>query len=404
MKDSRIIWIGAVADKEYLDYMTEKGNRQSTAYNVQGKFIKGLRYNGVRVDTLNGHVMPPFPKYKGIKIPARTWSNDESENIDAAFINLPLVNLYAKGRGMIRASKKLDVKREDVLLVYSLHSPFLKTACYLKKKTGCTVIAIIPDLPEYMKIKQSIFRRVLKRIDRISIDKYLQQVDGYVLFAEKMKKQLPEKRHTIRVEGLLEFDEACYCERIDVAENVKKVIMYSGNLDLSEGIKKLVQIFKQVKDSECELWITGTGDGERAIKEWEKEDGRIKYWGYITEYDKLLELQQQAKVLVAMVDARNPKSEVFFPSKIMEYLMTGREVMCYKLGGIPDEYDAYLKYFERDSAEKSAELLTEALNLGQEELRSNGMRRIEFLKQKDILIQAEKLLKFIDEVKADEPI
>lgn len=398
MKTSRVIWVGATSDKEYLNIMTAKGNRQSTAYNVQEKFIKGLRKNGVRVDTLNGHVMPPFPHYQGIRIPARIWNNNNEKNVDASFWNLPLLNLYFKSRGMIRAARILKVEKEDVLIVYSLHSPFLKTASWLKKRKGCKVIVIIPDLPEYMNSQQNIIRQFMKRIDRLFINKYLCETDGYVMFSRNMEQYLPYKRCKIVIEGILEYDEQSYLKKIENIKKLNNVIMYSGNLNLSEGIKELLDIFSLVKKEDCQLWITGVGDGEEMICQRAKQDERIKYFGYFDEYTKVVELQEQAKVLVAMVTPQNPKSEVFFPSKIMEYLNTGREVVCYKLGGIPDEYDRYLRYFDYSSNEESASLLESMLNLTESEMKENARKRVALLKEKDLLAQTHKLGEFIDEV------
>lgn len=397
--DNKIIWIGATAEKEYLDSMTKKGNRQSTAYNVQEKFIKGLRLNQIQVDTLNGHVMPPFPRYKGILIPARQWAESElGKNLDAAFWNLPLLNILSKGNGLIRASKKIKIRKEDTIIVYSLHSPFLRTASYLKRKNHCKVIVMIPDLPEYMNSKQGLMRRCLKKIDRFFINKYLMEFDGYVLFAKQMEKRLPKQKNVIVLEGILEFSEEKYREHVENVSTMKNVVMFSGNLNLNEGIERLLDIFALVKKKDCELWITGFGDGDALIKSRAKEDKRIKYWGYLETYDKLLELQKKAKVLVAIVNPENPKSDVFFPSKIMEYLMTGREVICYKLGGIPNEYDKFLKYFDAHSVTKSAELLGQTLDMDVEKVIQDGNARIEFLGNKDMIIQAQKLKGFIDEV------
>lgn len=403
MEKNRVVWIGAIADKEYLDYMTARGNRQSTAYNVQGKYIKGLRVMGIRVDTLNGHVMPPFPRYKDIRIPGRIWKTDRNElNVDTPFLNLPLINLLSKGAGLIRATSQLDVKQKDTIIVYSLHSPFLRAATYLKQKIGCTVIVLVPDLPEFMSAQNNFFRKTLKKVDRIFINKYLQKLDGYVLFAKNMDRELPPKESKITIEGILEFNESDYLESTKKIDGLKKVVMYSGNLNISEGIVRLLDIFSLVRDDDCELWITGMGDGEKIIKSRAKEDKRIKYLGYIDEYAKLLELQKQAKVLVSMVDPKNPKSDVFFPSKLMEYLLTGREVMCYKLGCIPPEYDNYLKYFIYESAKQSAKLLEEGLDMSLEEVRVEALKRIELLKKKDLMFQVGRLIEFINEVRSNE--
>ena len=53
-------------------------------------------------------------------------------------------------------------------------------------------------------------------------------------------------------------------------------------------------------------------------------------------------LQKTADVLVNPRLNEGEYTKYSFPSKTMEYLSTGRPVVCYKLDGIPDEYDKHL--------------------------------------------------------------
>ena len=45
----------------------------------------------------------------------------------------------------------------------------------------------------------------------------------------------------------------------------------------------------------------------------------------------------------------------------MEYLLTGRPVIAYKLDGIPDEYDNYFHYVEDDSIDSFTNKIEEIL-------------------------------------------
>ena len=58
-----------------------------------------------------------------------------------------------------------------------------------------------------------------------------------------------------------------------------------------------------------------------------------------------------------MINPREDNQEYVkysFPSKNLEYLSTGNKVLCYKLSGIPNDYDKYLYYIDDYCSLKNA--------------------------------------------------
>lgn len=396
----RILWIGTVADKEHLKFMNSLGGRDSTACNVQCKLIDGLEQCGICVDVISGHVMKPFPKYKKLMIPRRIWSrNNNSYNVDVAIINIPIVNRISKTINLRKeVLKRCKNTVESSIYVYALHTPFLLAAIKAKKKNSkIKVYSIVPDLPEFMDTNMSRLKKAAKKLDRYIINYLLEFVDGFVLFSENMKKQLPiSNKPYVIMEGIIDIDPNKYFNILEQRKSsyFKKTIMLSGTLAVSEGIEQLLLAFHSIKDADYKLWITGNGNEEAItlIKKYAKDDSRITFWGYITDYDKFLKLQNKASVFVSAVPPGNPKAQYFFPSKLMEYLVTGAPVISYKLPCIPNEYDEFLCYVLEDNPSALAQKLTEVCNTGWDEIEKMSIKRLEFLLHKDTLHQAQKLL------------
>ena len=59
-----------------------------------------------------------------------------------------------------------------------------------------------------------------------------------------------------------------------------------------------------------------------------------------------------------MINPRQPSgtyTKYSFPSKTIEYMMSGKPVIMYKLEAIPDEYDQYLNYLTGTTSEQMGE-------------------------------------------------
>ena len=80
-----------------------------------------------------------------------------------------------------------------------------------------------------------------------------------------------------------------------------------------------------------------------------KSHANIRYFGFVS-HERALELQAKAALLI---NPRSPKgvfTRYSFPSKTLEYMRSGKPVVCHRLEGIPEEYDPYLQYIEGEGA------------------------------------------------------
>lgn len=389
------LFIGAIADAEIVRLLNSKGCNVSTGYNVQRKMIEGLEKLGHYSDTITGHISPAIAVDTLIVDYKAENRNEYVTDIYVSFLNLPIVDKLIKKIKISKAAKSWIMgKKSPKIFVYSLTSSFLIGALAAKKKsTNCKIIAIVPDLPEFMSNNNNKLYRLLKKIDRCIIDKCLKNVDAFVLFSDRMKEKINvDDRPYAVVEGIIrDIDKEKYFQIIEKrANDHKKIIMLSGNLDYEEGIQTLLEAFAKIEDSECRLWLTGEGNAVRLIQKYGEKDNRITYFGYIDSYNDFLELQQQAYVFVLMVSPKHQKSAYYFPSKLMEYLTTGGIVACYKLACIPDEYDQYLEYFY-DDVEEIGRQLMRLCNMESEAYKKKAIKQYEFIKGKSSEEQMKKV-------------
>ena len=400
--ENQFLFIGAIGDKDTVAKLNEKGCAVSTAYNVQRKMIDGLQMLGYYSDSITAHISPRDWKKNLVIDYKATNRNEKVTDVSVKFLNIPLVDKIIKSTKIGKYARKwVEGKESPYIFVYALSSCLLRGAIEAKKRNKkCRIIAIVPDLPEYMSNNNSKVYRLLKAIDRKIINNYLKFIDGFVLFAEPMKEKLDiNNRPYVVVEGIMKkIEKDLYVKQIlSRQKKSKKIIMLSGNLDREEGIMLLLKAFSQIPNQDYELWFTGNGNCVEHIKECQRRDKRIKYFGYIKSYEKFLKLQQQASVFVLMVPKTNKKSAYYFPSKLMEYLATGGQVACYKLQCIPKEYDQYLEYFP-DDFEKLPGKLIELCERSPKEIYQKAYDRYEFIDSKGAEKQMKKVVNLLKQI------
>lgn len=314
--------------------------------------------------------------------------------VNGAFFNFTYVKKYSIYHSIVKESIKwLDLHREEevTILVYSMIYPYLKAAIDLKNKySNVKVSCIVLDLPEYFGDNTSWLYRVLNKKSTRQIYALVPKIDSFVLLTEYMKDKLNvDARPWHLLEGVYNPIEVISHKK------KKKVILYSGKLDIRFGIRDLIAAFNKIDDKEFSLWICGTGLDQSFVETAAKNDPRIIYWG-LMEQKRVFEMQRQATLLVNPRKGEEEYTKYSFPSKTMEYMASGTPTVMYKLPGLPADYEEYLILIPDNSQQTFATILKEWGCKEQTELDEFGKHAQQFiLENKNSEIQAKRLMDFL---------
>lgn len=392
-----MIFLGCLFERQNEKiYMQRcRGGISNAVNGYQWNLIEGFNANTDKpVDVINVLPVGIFPRqYKELILPTRKWSYEGSNNLELGCLNLPFIKQHQRYRKCLKVLKKSNDKN---ILIYSAYLPFLKAASKLDDSYNVTVV--VTDLPEFYDLgKPGTLRRFFRKRNNKKVYKCLERANSFVVMTEQMKYPLHinDRPYTV-VEGICDphlFDVAI--ANAENTESDEKIILYTGTLHKKFGILNLVNAFEQIKDDNYRLWICGGGDSKDEIVAAAEKDERIRFFGYLPK-EKINELQQKATVLVNPRQNNEEFTKYSFPSKTMEYMLSGKPVVMYKLDGIPDEYDAYLQYVEDDSVETLKNKLVEVCEKSKDERRSIGMVAREFVAtQKNREKQAKRILDLI---------
>lgn len=363
--------------------------------------MQGFAENGIDLQVRSFPVIPALPKSKYV-----AWGSRQ-EKLEAGFTTrwIPAINIVGikplcqqyTSRRMLKKWMREHTGEETTVLLYSIYQPIAKSIIAMCKKYNAKCYAIVPDLPRdmYNLARVHPIKRALSNIYVRAAEKVQGHFDGYVYLTEAMKDVInPSAPYTV-VEGIANATEA---RELTLAEKAPgKVIMYAGALHEKYGVKNLIEAFLAVDRQDARLWLFGSGDFESAIHKYTAQDSRIHYFGSVSRAE-VLERERQATLLVNVRNDQDDFTKYSFPSKVIEYMLSGTPMLMTKLPGIPNEYYDFAYTAESSDVQTLAKVIERICEKTPEELLAFGARAQNFIAtQKNGCVQTAKIIKFVQQ-------
>lgn len=398
------LWIGSYLNEENFKYYQKLGYKNASSYVSQKNIIEGLKKIGnINFDSLNMITFKGYPYDKTIYINQKVFDDAGNKNCVVGYLNILYLNKIFGSKSLEKQAKiwvnENSVKLNDGLdiFVYEMRSACLNAAILIKNAIPNSKIhLIVPDLPMFMDLKMSLLKQGLKKIDWFCIKKQLAYVDDYILYTESMASFLELKHKPwLLMEGSINIKELDKNNSKSFSQNNKFIVMYSGNIDKEYGIVELINAFDYL-DEQYELWITGGGKYSEELHKICSKNPKIKFFGFLPNRRDLLSLQEKAS---AFINIRNPKivaSNYVFPSKLFEYMLTGKPVITCELAGIPSEYYKYLIKFQKLEPKEISKTIKKIAKMPDKYRTKMGNDAQKFIcENKNNYVQAKKILEFI---------
>lgn len=318
----------------------------------QEKLIQGFLAQDFDFKVISAPFIAPYPNgYAQWKFSGFKSKQDKYEYVP--FCNIWGIRNYSRYKA-IRRKIIPFIQADDpekIIVVYSVHTPFLRAAVEAKlKDPRIKICLIVLDLPQYMNLEehQSFIYRWGKKYDIQQFEKLNPYVDSYVLLTEHMREKLDiHSRPYIVVEGIVQAHELKISRSLK-KENGIQNIFYGGILNRRFGVKTLVDAFLSTDNENLRLVVCGNGELHDYLMLVSSKDKRVIYKGQVT--------PAEVRKLIASADLLvnpRPNNEIYtrysFPSKNIEYLLSGRPVLGYMLDGMPPYYDKYMSIIDSES-------------------------------------------------------
>jgi glycosyltransferase involved in cell wall biosynthesis len=392
VKEMDVLFLGGVFPNEMGNEILSKskGTVHYAANKLQWNLIDGfININDVILNILSAPLIGTYPNaYNDMFIKKFNYLYHNKVKLKSvSFCNIWGYRNISRKNALIKQVKEYANKKalKKVIIVYSPHTPYLQAAVYAKQiDPTIHICLVVPDLPQFMNLSErtSIIYNILKKVDIKVFNKNAKIIDSFVLLSKYMKDPMNVgDRPYIIVEGVVNSSETLNDNLVlnkNDNDSAIKSIVYTGTLNKKFGVVNLIKAFHAISRPDIELNLCGTGDSEDVINEYCKKDGRIKFVGQLSN-ERALKLQTDATILVNPRPNNEEFTKYSFPSKNMEYLLSGNPVIAYKLDGIPDEYDDYIYYVEDNSIETLSNKINEVLDLTSSERNEFGSKARQFV-------------------------
>lgn len=382
-KKISIVYVSSVTSENTMNRIID--NSKSKPLQSIQKFhrliCEGIANNGYNVETITA-----IPMSRSIS--KKTFWGLKKEKVNGVmykyipFINIPILRqicllLFT----FVFVAKNCFENKNKIFICDVLNATISTTTLLITKILRKKCVGIVTDLPRDIGASKSLS----KKINEFFQNKY----DGYIILTEEMNNIINiKKKPSIVMEGLVDSKEIS--NNSIVAQYDNKVIMYAGGLYEKYGVKTMIKAFMKINDKNTELHLYGTGDLDEYIKS--IKDERIKFFEVV---QNNIIVQEEKKVTL-LINPRFSEAEYTkysFPSKNMEYMVSGTPVLTTKLPGMPKEYYDYIYLIEDESENGMMDSIITVLNLPREELIEKGKNAKDFvLKYKNNNVQAKKII------------
>lgn len=394
-----VIYISALSSQRLIDAIYESTGR-NPGFAVQ-KFsrllVKGLVGNGIDCSTLsNAPITDSFSESRIISLKDETEGDIRYRYIP--YINLPFLKhlcvLFYTLFYIIRwglKGKEDKVVICDVLCISASLGALLATKlCRIKS------VAVVTDIYDQMvgKIPHGI-KGIKSKLAGALNRWYVTSFSSYVLLTEAMNTVVnPKDRPYIVMEALCDIE--AFEEISDmIPKDYPKVVMYAGGLEERYGLKMLVEAFKSLVNRDWELHLYGSGSYVNELRKDIEDISYIKYFG-VKSNEEIMRAEKRASLLVNPRFTTEEFAKFSFPSKNMEYMVSGTPVLTTRLPGMPFEYHEYVFLFAEESVEGYAKVLEHIQDMEERVLTDKGISAKEYvIRSKNYLLQARRIVDMI---------
>lgn len=313
----KILFLGTFLPKEY----EEKFNKLSAAGNqFQCNMFQALQSdNSVKAMT---YITTP-----DVNLGEKNILDIKREGIDVYLPKLDKTEAFFK----FRKNLKEMLEWADCVITYNVIYAWLGLSNLAKKRSVNTILI----LADYTPVSEE--HNFLKKMYSYLSKREFGHFDKVVLLSEGGKKYLHKGQEFTILNGCIDWNLFKDIEPTIKGDNYN--IVYTGFIGRVTGVDILLAAFKQIDNPNARLIICGQGrELDDLIESYSQNDSRIVFKGYISKKEYISVLNE-ADLLVNPRNMNLLQNQNNFPSKVLEYIASGRPCLSTRFCGWRDYTD-----------------------------------------------------------------
>lgn len=387
----KIIYVSSATSRNTFKQIS-KLNKKITSEAVQkynNLLMKGISLNAIDVISISTAPLTGESRRRKVYV---KYKNDNENDVEYKYIpiiNLPILKQITMSLyNAIYIYKECRGNDNNFICCDILNFTGFISSYFISKIMNVPIIGIVTDIPKFIN--------TIGKAQLCVYDKILHNLDSYVFLTQEMSEVINANNKPFTViEGLVDNSLSDVNISQDNLLSKKIKIMYAGGIREIYGLGYLVEGFIKADIQSSELHIYGDGDYKQKLEGICKTHKNVYYHGFVLN-EVVLDAQKSMDVLVNPRPSDAEYTKYSFPSKNMEYMVSGKTVLTTKLPGMPKEYYPYVMLVEEETTNGFSDKFIEISNLKVEFLNDFGRKSKEFvISQKNNKIMANKLIQLI---------
>lgn len=225
-------------------------------------------------------------------------------------------------------------RTHDVLLAYN---PTLRTLpALIARLTPCALVIDYVDIQGTEVYRRQLFRYLSGMVERLMLRGCRNYLAITTRLVERIRAFQPDA-NVLLLRGV--FSEPALSDEAGVAVDRRCInVLYLGSMFSFSGVDLLIKAFGRVSDERLRLFIVGSGPEQPSLERLAREvDGRRICFVALTDPQLHGFLRQMDILTIPFVD--HPRNRANFPSKVIEYLWSGKSILATRVGEVPQVLD-----------------------------------------------------------------
>lgn len=392
----KLLYFGTVCNREAFEERQKKSRQKASIapLNFESALLEGFAAHGVEMKVYSFPMVASFPNS-----PVFSWGAREERLAGAYRCKwIPAINL----KGLKQLCQRLSVRRSlrvireraiDAVLMYSVYAPVAAPVQKLCRKYGIPCYCIIADLPAdmYENRRMNPLKKFFSRFYTRRAITLQSGFDGYIYLTEAMAEVINPSAPYLVVEGIADST----LLTAPAQKDKKKAVMYAGALNEKYGIRTLADAFLSLDLPDWELWIYGQGDLSDEFTALGAREPRLRYFGRV-DRNTVLRAEAEASLLVNPRPSGDRYTRYSFPSKTIEYMLSGTPLLMTQLPGVPEAYNSHFYCAGDGSLDSLKKALSLALSESEVQRNQKGSAAREFILSRATSVrQAGRILDFL---------
>jgi len=338
---SEVVWLGFAIPDDLADDIFKLDNNPAVQTHKFGwSMISALKIAFDEVCIISAAPVQNYPLCKRLIFKGGNYKVDDAKVNLIGFVNaIALKQITRLVNCMLVLRQVVKNKKPDWIIIHGAHLPFL-LAGVIYRLMGFKVGVVITDMPGLHVNTDGWLTKYLKKIDALIGMACLRRMSVLLVLSEKIAEKINKNLPTFVFPGVvypkirkINFD-LPNKQFHEMGEGF--TVMYAGGLNEIYGVKTLVDSMSHIGlEMNIKLKLYGAGDMVEYIVEKSKIDNRIKYGGFLNDVE-MVQAYRGADLLINPRLTSSNLSELSFPSKLIEYVITEKIVLTTRIKSIPE--------------------------------------------------------------------